>query len=368
MQTDLTPVARERLLEHQTRYSRPSFYLQLALLAGMIVLPMLFSSFRVMDVAAQFMVFAICVASYDLIIGYTGIISFAHGLFFGLGAYSVGLICYHSGEPQWYHLPLAGLIAVVLSAAIAVVIAFFSLRVKAIFFAMMTLALAEFGHILGIQWYDLTVGEDGVSFKLPGLFSVDWNAGVFLGMEVNGRLMTYYLILILAVILFWLLVRFVRSPVGRVLKAVRENEPRAIALGYKTFHYQVMSVVFGSAVSSLAGVMFAMWLRYVNPDTVLGTGLMLNILLMVIIGGLGTLYGGIIGAAFIKITETWLPDLAKVAEALFPGADFAARLAERWVLYFGILFILVVFFFPKGIIGTIRQRTTAQKALAKEAN
>ena len=364
--TEPTPVALDRLQERQARFTRPSFFLQLGLLAFLLVLPLIISSFRVMDVVAQFMIFGVVVAAYDLIIGYTGIISFAHGLFFGLGAYCVGLVCYHSGSPQWYHLLLAGGLALTISILLALVIAFFSLRIQAIFFAMMTLALAEFGHILAVQWSGLTLGEDGVSFKLPGIFSVDWSAGTFGAAQVNGRLATYYLILLVSVVLFLGLLRFVRSPLGRVLKAIRDNQPRAVALGYDTFHYQVSAVVFGSAVSALGGVLFGMWLRYVNPDSVLGTGLMLNILLMVIIGGLGTLYGGIIGAAFIKVTETWLPDLQKLAEALFPSVDLVHRLAERWVLYFGVLFILVVFFFPKGIIGTARERAARPRPVAPE--
>jgi branched-chain amino acid transport system permease protein len=225
--------------------------------------------------------------------------------------------------------------------------------------------LAEFGHILGYQWTDLTRGEDGLSFKLPGVLDVGFSAGTFLGVEISGRLLTYYLILIVATLLFVGLVRFVNSPVGRVLQAVRDNEPRATALGYQTFHYKVLAAVFGHTVAALAGVLFAMWLRFVNPDSVLGTGLMLSILLMVIIGGLGTTYGAIVGAAFIKLTETWLPDLQAGAKALAPGAELLHRLAERWILYFGVLFILVVFFFPRGIIGTIRERARRRAAAAE---
>jgi len=365
---DRTPVQSDRLEEIRARYTRPSFLVQLALLALLAALPFVIPSFRVMDVVVKIMIFTVVVASFDLILGYTGILSFAHGMFFGLGAYSMALITYHSGTPQWYHFPLAVLLTLFLSVAVALLISFFSLRIKAIFFAFMTLALAEFGHILGYQWSGLTMGEDGISFKMPGIFDVNWSGGTFLGTDLNGRLVTYYLILAVSVLLFLGLVRFVRSPLGRVLKAIRANEPRAVALGYKTFHYQTFSIVFGSSVSALAGVLFAMWLRYVNPDSVLGTALMLNILLMCVIGGLGTLYGGIIGAAFITVTQAWLPDLQKATVALFPHAEIIHRLAERWILYFGILFILVVFFFPKGIIGTIRDsaRQRRRAALSKD--
>ncbi len=355
MMTESNPVQQERLRELQTRFSQPAFYIQLVLLGVLLVIPLAFSSFRVIDVVAKIMIFAVFVASYDLLLGYSGLLSLGHSMFFGIGAYSLALVIYHFGPPVWYHLVLATGVALALSISMALIIAFFSLRVKAIFFAMMTLALAEFADILAVQWYDLTRAEDGVSFTLPGIFSVGWSAPRLFGMEINGRLLTYYFILVVAVLLFVGLLRFVHSPVGRVLKAVRDNEPRATALGYHTFRYQVLAIVFGSSIASLTGILYAMWLRYVNPGSVLSLPIMLDVLLMVIIGGLGTMYGSIVGAAFIKIAETWLPDLQKVAQRLLPHVAIAQRLAERWILYFGILFILVVFFFPKGFVGTARE-------------
>lgn len=351
--TALSPVQQERLRERQTRFSQPTFFVQLALLGLLLVVPLVFSSFRVTDLVAKILIFTVFVASYDLLLGYSGLLSLGHSMFFGIGAYSLALVIYHWGPPSYAHLLLAGGLALGLSIALALIIAFFSLRVKAIFFAMMTLALAEFADILAVQWYNLTRAEDGVSFKLPGIFDVDW-VGHLGGLEITGRLLTYYFILIAAVLLFVGLVYFVRSPVGRVLKAIRDNEPRATALGYRTFRYQVLAIVFGSSVASLTGILFAMWLRYVNPGSVLSMPIMLNVLLMVIIGGLGTMYGSLVGAAFIKIAETWLPDLQKVTKSLLPQVEIAHRLAERWILYFGVLFILVVFFFPKGFVGTAR--------------
>ncbi len=351
--TALSPVQQERLRERQTRFSRPAFFVQLALLGVLLVIPLAFSSFRMIDLVAKILIFTVFAASYDLLLGYSGLLSLGHSMFFGIGAYSLALVIYHWGPPSYFHLVLATGVALALSITMALVIAFFSLRVKAIFFAMMTLALAEFADILAVQWYDLTRAEDGVSFKLPGVFDVDW-IGHLGGVEITGRFLTYYFILVVAVLLFVGLVYFVRSPVGRVLQAIRDNEPRATALGYHTFRYQVLAIVFGSGIASLTGILFAMWLRYVNPGSVLSMPIMLNVLLMVIIGGLGTMYGSIVGAAFIKIAETWLPDLQKVTKGLMPQVEIAHRLAERWILYFGILFILVVFFFPKGFVGTAR--------------
>ena len=349
-----TPVQKDRLQWQQGRLWSPSLAFQLLLVLALFAAPLLLPSFRIMDVLAKVMIFTIAVASFDLILGYTGQLSLGHAMFFGIGAYSLGLVIYHSGSPQWYHIILAAVVAIVISVVLAVIIAFFSLRVKAIFFAMMTLALAEFAHILAIQWYDLTLAEDGVSFKLPGIFAVGWSGGDIFGIELNGRLMVYYFILAAMVLLFLGLMRFVRSPVGRVLKSIRENEQRSIALGFRTFRYQAFAIVFGSAVASLAGLLFAMWLRYVNPESVMATPIMLNILLMVIIGGLGTMYGSMIGAAFLQFAETWLPEIQKLAQAVLPQVGIVQRLAERWILYFGILFVLVVFFFPKGVVGTAR--------------
>jgi branched-chain amino acid transport system permease protein len=364
---ELTPVQQRRLEESRSRLRRPTVLVQAGVLVCLMILPLVLPSFRVMDVAAKIMIFAVAVASFDIILGYTGIISFAHGMFFGLGAYAVALICYHTEAPQYYHLLLAAILAIVISAVIAALIAAFSLRVKAIFFAMMTLAVAEFVHILGYQWSSLTMGEDGVSFKLPGVFSANWSAGQILGTPVNGRLMVYYLILAACVVLFIGVLRFVRSPAGRVLKSIRDNEQRSTALGFKVFHFRILSTVFGSVISSLAGALFAMWLSYVNPDTVLGTPLMLNILLMVIIGGLGTVYGGIVGAAFIAITETWLPDLLKAGAGLLPKVALLQRVADRWILFFGLAYVLVVLFFPKGVMGTIRDYAAKRQLLNKQA-
>lgn len=363
MSRESTPLEAYRLEEKRTRFTRPTFVIQVLLLLGLALAPFIFGSFRVQDVLAKVMIFTIVVASFDLILGYTGLLSLGHSMFFGIGAYSLALVIYHSSSPPgYYHFLLAAVVALSLSIILALVIAFFSLRVKAIFFAMMTLALAEFADILAVQWYSLTLAEDGVSFKLPGVFKVSWTGGTFFGLEINGRLMTYYFILLVSVLLFLAMLRFVNSPLGRVLRSIRDNEPRSVALGHRTFRYQAFSIVFGSSVASLGGMLFAMWLRYVNPESTLSTPIMLNILLMVIIGGLGTLYGGIMGAAFLQLAEAYLPELQKLTQSLLPNMTMIHSLAQRWVLFFGVLFILVVFFFPRGIVGTAREMMAKRKA------
>jgi len=159
------------------------------------------------------------------------------------------------------------------------------------------------------------------------------------------------------------MLRFIHSPLGRVLQAIRDNVERAEALGYKTFIFQAISITFGCVVAALVGGLYGMWVGYVNPESCLGVfAIMLAILLMCIIGGMGTLYGGIVGAAFFMITETFLPDLQHLAKDFFPSAVFLHNVLERWYLVLGTLFILVVIFFPKGVIGSVRDYTARRKA------
>lgn len=350
----LTPVGAMRAEERRRRCRQPALYLRLGLVAAFLLVPLLTPSFQLMDLLLKIAIFATLVASYDVVLGYTGIVSFGHAMFFGFGAYAVGLSLGKFGAPTYAYLALALAAGIAASALVSLAIGAFSLRVKALFFAMITLAFAEFALILAVQLSHLTGGEDGISLKLPGIFAVSFTAGRPLGVEVTGRLNTYYFVLLVCLGLFLLMSRLVHSPFGRTLQAIRDNEQRAEALGYRTFAFQILSSSFGSVVATVAGGCYAMWVRFVNPESALGIEIMLDVLLMVIIGGIGTLYGGVIGAAFLLTARMLLPDLRAAGALLFPGSEILQRLTERWLLYFGILFILVVVFFPKGVIGTLR--------------
>jgi len=351
-----TPVQLFHLEEKRKQYRSGSFFLKICLLALFLVVPFLFPSFKTVDLAVQIMIFGTLVASFDILLGYTGILSFGHGMFFGMGAYCVAFLIGKYGTTSYGHLVLGFMVAAVASAILAMLISLLTLRVKAIFFAMITLAIAELAIVLATKLSGLTGGEDGISFMSPGIFSVAFSMGDFMGVTVNGKVITYYAILISCLALFLAMLRFTRSPLGRVLQAIRDNAQRVEALGNRTFVYQSISITFGCIVAALVGGLYAMWMEYVNPESSLGVmTIMLDVLLMVIIGGMGTLYGGIIGAAFLKITQTFLPDLEHLAKDLFPNAGMLHNVLERWLLLFGILFILVVIFFPKGVIGSVRE-------------
>lgn len=356
-----TPVQAARDAARAHRLREPAPYLRLLLVMAFLLVPVALPSFQATDLALKIALFATLAASYDVLLGYTGIVSFGHAMFFGFGAYAVALALGKLGAPTYGHLLLGFAAGIGVSAAVALAVGAFSLRVKALFFAMITLAFAEFALILAVQWSQLTGGEDGLSPKLPGVLAAGSGAGRVLGVAVTGRLLTYYLVLAVCLGLWVLMRRFVESPLGRTLQAIRDNELRAEALGLRTFVFQMAATTFGSVVATVLGGCYALWVGYVNPESVLGIPIMLDVLLMVVIGGIGTLDGGIVGAAVLLTARTLLPDL-RVVGALLGGSEILQRLTERWLLYFGILFILVVFFFPKGILGTLRETLRRRRA------
>jgi branched-chain amino acid transport system permease protein len=234
----------------------------LALLLGLALAPFLFPGTRSVAVAARICVFIVLAASYDIMLGYTGIASFAHTMFFGIGAYGVA-IALTKLWVGWDAILLGTAAGVMLSIALAALIGLLSLRVRAIFFSMITLAVASFALILATQLRDLTGGEDGLTFSVPRLLTPGFRLlpEPVLGVRLDGRVVTYYLIFALSLLLFLLMLRMVNSPFGRVLQAIRENEFRAEALGYRTVVYRTTAGALSAAMAALAGAMIAVLLR-----------------------------------------------------------------------------------------------------------
>ena len=332
--------------------------LLLVIVFALAFAPFLFPGAKSLSVAAKVLVFIVLVASYDLLLGYTGIVSFAHTMFFGIGAYGVAIACTRIG-PTWPALGAGVLVAMAVSALLALVIGLFSLRVRAIFFAMITLAVASAFLTLASQLSELTGGEDGLTFKVPEWLSPSFELAEepFLGASLDGKLLSYYLVFAATVVLFLMLLRLVNSPFGRVLQAIRENAFRAEALGYRTVVYRTLSNVL-AALFATAGALLAIWLRYNGPDTSLSFELMLDILLIVVIGGMGTMYGAIIGSALFILAQSYLQDLMKLGADALAGVPVLSALLspDRWLLWLGVLFVLSVYYFPTGIVGALRSR------------
>ncbi len=331
----------------------------LAILVGLAFAPFLFPGTRSLETAARICIFIALVASYDLMLGYGGIVSFAHTVFFGIGAYGVALATANLGR-GFDALLIGSLTGAVVAAVLALLVALFSLRVRAIFFAMITLAVASAVAVLVSQLSSITGGEDGLNLLIPRELTpaVKFAEERFLGVRLNGKLLNYYLVFFGSLALFLVLLRVVNSPFGRVLQAIRENDFRAEAIGYRVVIYRTVATCIAAVVASLAGSLFAIWLRYVGPDTTLSLEIMIDILLMVVIGGMGTMYGAVIGATLFVIAQNYLQNLMGAASEMTAAVPLLPHLLnpDRWLLWLGVLFVLSVYFFPTGVVGRLRGR------------
>lgn len=331
----------------------------LAILVGLAFAPFLFPGTRSLDTAARICIFIVLVASYDLLLGYGGIVSFAHTMFFGIGAYGVAIALVTMG-PSFGAIAVGTIAGVVVATLLAVAIGLFSLRVKAIFFAMVTLAVASAFAVLVSQLPALTGGEDGLTYQIPRALTPAFrllDEPVF-GVRITGRILSYYLVFFSSLALFLLLLRMVNSPFGRVLQAIRENAFRAEAIGYRVVLYRTGATALSAALAAMAGALLAIWLRYTGPATTLSLEIMIDILLMVVIGGMGTMYGAVIGATLFLLAQSYLQNLMGAASEATGALPLVPHLLhpDRWLLWLGVLFIMSVYFFPSGIVGRLRGR------------
>jgi branched-chain amino acid transport system permease protein len=348
-----------RLLSHDLPRSRWLAAALVLILLGLAFAPFLFPGAKSMSVVAKILVFILLVVSYDLLLGYTGIVSFAHTMFFGIGAYGVAIASGKMGA-GWAAVGIGLVAAIVVSVLLSLLIGLFSLRVKAIFFAMITLAVASAFQTLASQLSDFTGGEDGLTFRNPEWLSPGFEpfGAPVLGLTIDGRALTYWLMFAVVLVLFLLVLRIVNSPFGRVLQAIRENDFRAEAIGYRTVVYRTLSNVLAALLATVAGALLALWLRYVGPDTTLSFEIMLDILLIVVIGGMGTLYGAVIGSVLFVIAQNYLQDLLRLGSGALEGVPVLSAVVnpDRWLLWLGVLFVLSVYHFPTGIVGRLRAR------------
>jgi branched-chain amino acid transport system permease protein len=347
----------KRLLSHDLPRNGWLTLLLLVVVVGLAFAPFLFPGTKALNVAAKIIVFIVFVASFDLLLGYTGIVSFAHTMFFGIGAYGIAIASTRIG-PTWGALAIGLALALLISLFLSLLIGLFSLRVKAIFFAMITLAVATAFLTLASQLSDFTGGEDGLTFKLPEALrpATAYLEEPLLGATIDGRFATYYLLFGVALVLMLVMLRIVNSPFGRVLQAIRENDFRAEAIGYRVVVYRTAASVLSALFATLAGALLALWLRYNGPDTSLSFEIMLDVLLIVVIGGMGTMYGAVIGSALFVLAQSYLQDLMKLGAGAVEGVPLLAALIspDRWLLWLGILFVLSVYHFPSGVVGRLR--------------
>ena len=346
-----------RIFSNDYPRSRVLAVLLVLILLGLGFVPFIVPGVKALNVAAKILVFIVLVASFDLLLGYTGIVSFAHTMFFGIGAYGIAIASTRIG-PGWLAIFLGLAVALALSFVLALAVGLFSLRVRAIFFSMITLAVAAAFQTLASQLSEITGGEDGLTFKMPELLSPGFqlSESQLFGVSLDGRLICYYLLFLAALVLLLAMLRIVNSPFGRVLQAIRENEFRAEAIGYRVVVYRTTSSILSALFATMAGAMLAIWLRYNGPDTSLSFEIMLDVLLIVVIGGMGTIYGAAIGSSVFVVAQSYLQDLLKLASDATSAAPWLSALLspDRWLLWLGLLFVLSVYYFPTGIVGRLR--------------
>jgi branched-chain amino acid transport system permease protein len=282
--------------------------------------------------------FALFACAFNLLIGYTGLLSFGHAAFFGAAGYVAGLALKNLGLP----FEIGLLLGTAAAAAIGLVMGLLAIRRQGIYFTMITLALAQMLYFVCLQ-VRYTGGEDGLQGVPRGrLFGI---------VDLHNDMTMYYVVLAIVIAGFALIVRTVHSPFGQVLKAVKDNEPRAISLGYDADRFKLLAFVLSAALSGLAGATKTVVLGFETLTDVHWTmsGL---VVLMTLVGGLGTLAGPIVGAIIIVALENKLGDLGSWLASI-TGIDWFNSLGESVTIATGLIFIVCVLAFRRGIVGEI---------------
>jgi len=278
----------------------------------------------------EILIWGLLAMSSDILIGYTGMVSFGHSAFFGLGLYGAAAALLVLRAPNLWAAMFLGLAT---AAVIAIFVAYFSTRLRDIYFAITTLVFSQIFYVVIFTWTDLTGGENGLYFSqppftIPGLWSVRFST-----------VSLHWFILAVVAISYLLLRRITQSPFGMVLQSIRENEPRTRAIGYHVERYKIVAVMLSGLFAGLAGVLYAIQHRFAAPDfvffTVSGEVVIFNVM-----GGMGTLVGPLVGAAFFLLLREGL----------------SRFWTEYYLIPLGIAFTAMVIFMPQGLLGFWKRR------------
>ena len=302
----------------------------LVVLAAMIVYPMLVKDYQ-RTLVSEIFIYAIFAMSLDLLLGYTGLMSFGHAAFFGLGAYSVVVLGVIFGLNGW----LGVAAGVALAAAAAAVIGFFCVRTSGVTFLMLTLAFSQLLYSVVFKWRDVTGGSDGIGIP---------NRPAFFGWDLSDSLVMYYMALLCFLVCYWGLRRLINSPLGHTLVGVRENESRMLAMGYWTGAYKLLAFTIGGALAGFSGGLYAILNGFISPEA-LHWSASGDILIMVVLGGAGTLVGPVIGTGIFLLMK-----------------NMVSSYTDHWMFIIGVVFIACVLFFPRGIWGTLRHWRLPERA------
>ncbi len=319
----------------QSRASRRSTLVSgLTVLATLLVFPFVVPSVYLQNVITEVLIFGIFAMSLDLLIGYTGLVSFGHAAFFGVAAYTAAIVATRYSDNL-----LATLAAGVVAAGLlAVPTGGLAIRSSGIYFLMLTLAFSQIVYAAAWKWTWLTGGSNGL-------------AGVprpkFGGFDFSSPATFYYLVLVFFVATFLALRRLVSSPLGHSFIGVRENESRMQAIGYDVWRIKLASFVIAGLFGGLAGALFSYYNGFVSPHDVYWS-VSGHVMIMVIIGGAGTLVGPVLGAAFFLIVQ-----------------NVVSSQTDRWPLIMGLAFIFFVLAARRGIVGMYLDAVAVARAAAR---
>ncbi len=279
--------------------------------------------------AVNILIFGLFAVGFNLLFGYTGLLSFGHAAFLGVGSYLTGIAMVHGGWAWWLALPLG----VASAALVGLVMGFLAIRTRGIYFSMVTLALAQIVYYAFYKAERFTGGENGLrGIQVPELH--------VLGFTLNFLNPTtkYYVVYVFVALALWLVSRMLASPFGAVIEAVRENDRRAAACGYDVARTKLLAFVLSAAICGLAGALRALHLSIVPIDSLhyLLSG---QAVMMCLLGGMGTFFGPFVGAALFLTLE-----------------DVVTTVTPHWMAVVGIVFIVFVLFFPAGVWGTLMKR------------
>jgi branched-chain amino acid transport system permease protein len=294
------------------------------LIAAPVVLPPFWRRF-----VTEILIWGLLAMSSDILIGYTGLVSFGHSAFFGLGMYGAAAALLTVKPPSLWLALLYGLVG---AGLVAVFVAYFATRLREIYFGITTLVFSQIFYVVIFTWTDVTGGENGLNFRQPGLGLPG------LGEAAFTPALLHWFVLAVVTLSYLLLRRITRSPFGMVLQSIRENEPRTRAIGYAVERYKIVAVMLSGLFAGLAGVLYAIQNKFAAPDFVffLISG---EVVIFNVMGGVGTLVGPIAGAAFFLLLREGL-----------------SRYFEYYLIPVGIIFTLMVIFLPQGFLGFLRRR------------
>jgi branched-chain amino acid transport system permease protein len=297
-------------------------------LALLIVAPLVLPPFWRRFVT-EILIWGLLAMSSDILIGYTGMVSFGHSAFFGLGMYGAAAALLTVAPPNLWLALLYGLVG---AGLVAVFVAYFSTRLREIYFSITTLVFSQIFYVIIFTWTAVTGGENGLNFRQPGLGLPG------LGTRAFTPETLHWFVLAIVTLSYLLLRRITQSPFGMVLQSIRENEPRTRAIGYSVERYKIVAVMLSGLFAGLAGVLYAIQNKFAAPDFVffLVSG---EVVIFNVMGGVGTLVGPIAGAAFFLLLREGL-----------------SRYFEYYLIPVGIIFTLMVIFLPQGFLGFLRRR------------